>query len=632
MCGLAGWFIPAERSPGSEAMQAMTDAILHRGPDGEGQMLVTSRDGTWQAGLGHRRLSIIDLATGDQPMHYIGPDGRKLSIVFNGEVYNFQSLRDELTGAGFAFHTTSDTEVILAAHCHWGPVEAARRLSGMYAYLIWDAATDTLTIVRDRFGKKPVYAAKWRGGLAVASEIKSLLTLPDMGPTLDRTAVEHYLTYRYVPAPRTLFTGIEKLPPASVTQCRGDEIRTDIYWRPADRQVSATLPDMPADPVAGFAERLDEAVRLRMISDVPFGAFLSGGIDSSAIVALMSRHSDHPVKTFSVGFEEAEYSELKYARMIADQCKTDHTELTIRADGLMDHLPKLIRHRDAPVAEPSDIPIYLLSVEARKSVKMVLTGEGSDEILAGYPKHNAERYAARYHSLVPGFLHTSLIRPTVSALPYAFRRIKTLFQSLSEREIETRFPRWFGAMGPAERDQLLAAAASGPAPDQTPFDTETGNSPLRQLLHFDQTSWLPDNLLERGDRMTMAASLEARMPFMAHELANYVSACPESCRIQGGEDKWLLRQAMKPVLPREIIYRDKVGFRVPVNEWFRTTMRDWVMDHLTGPTSLTRDLYDGEVLKNLLDEHTSGRQNHEKLIWMLMGLELFQQEYRLGDG
>jgi asparagine synthase (glutamine-hydrolysing) len=364
-----------------------------------------------------------------------------------------------------------------------------------------------------------------------------------------------------------------------------------------------------------------------MVSDVPYGAFLSGGIDSSAVVGLMCRHSDHPVKTFSVGFAESAYSELGYAKTIADQFDTEHHELTVSQDHLMDELPALVRFRDAPVAEPSDIPIYLLSKEARKTVKMVLTGEGGDEFLGGYPKHIFERYV-RYYQCLPRILRNRLLEPVVHALPYRFRRVKTAIQTMGLENCEERMARWFGALSNRELDALfIYDPQTSPTPAGLP--PLVGNSALRKILCFDQTSWLADNLLERGDRMTMAASLEARMPFMDHELAAYVSSLPDKYRLRGMTTKWLLREAMKRLLPTSILERPKIGFRVPVNEWFRGPMKDYIYDHLTGPASRTRDYYYRPELEKILSEHIGGRQNHEKLLWCLLNLEIWHHEYAI---
>lgn len=611
-------------APGSDVLKAMSDAMLHRGPDGGGTFQAGTRDNRWNVALAHRRLAIIDLATGEQPMH--SHDGQ-LTVVFNGEIYNFQPLREELQTLGHRFATTSDTEVLLYAYAAWG-VDFVTRLRGMFAFALWDARNERLVLARDRFGKKPLYLYQEGQRLIFASEIKSLLAHPGMPRALDYQSVLDYLLYRYVPGPHTLFRDIRKLPPGSIAVWQDGTYEERSFYTPPDATAQPMEP-LPADPVNSFTSLLDDCVRMRMISDVPFGAFLSGGLDSSAVVALMSRHSDHPVNTFSVGFEESHYSELPYARQVAQQFKTRHHELLISAEHMMDDLPRLIAFRDAPVAEPADIPVYRLSTEARKTVKMVLTGEGSDEFLAGYPKHKFEPFAAAYQRSLPQFIHARLIQPLAGLLPYNLYRIKTLTAGFGIRDPQERMPRWFGALSPTERDRLTALPITPRQVDQRPFQTADDQSPLRKILYFDQTSWLPDNLLERGDRMTMAASIEARMPFMDHELAAFVSRLPDSWRIRRGEQKFILREAMRRILPHDVLNRPKVGFRLPVNEWFRGPMRHFVYDHLTGPESRTRGYYHQRELVRLLDEHSHGRQNHEKLIWMLISLELFQREYRL---
>ncbi|HYM31357.1 MAG TPA: asparagine synthase (glutamine-hydrolyzing), partial [Candidatus Cybelea sp.] len=417
MCGIAGWIARAEAAPDPEFLAAMNRTQAHRGPDGEGVFSATTRSGRHRVALGHRRLAIIDLATGDQPMY--DASGR-LAVVFNGEIYNFLDLRRELEGAGYRFRTSSDTEVLLHGWRAWGE-RMVERLRGMFAFALWDADTERLLLARDPFGKKPLYLHEAEGRVAFASEVKALLALPGVAVAADAGAVWNYLLYRYVPGPATLFRGVSKLPPGTYALWRDGRFESRRYYLPPDLTL---LPGtaVPSDAVAGFLARLDQAVRIRMVSDVPYGAFLSGGIDSSAVVALMARHSARPVVTFSVGFREARFSELAHARAIAAQFKTEHHELEIEADHLVDELPKLIRFRDAPVAEPSDIPIYLLSRRASERVKMVLTGEGSDEILAGYPKHAFEPLVAAYQAVVPAGLHRSLIEPLIDALPFAFRR------------------------------------------------------------------------------------------------------------------------------------------------------------------------------------------------------------------
>jgi asparagine synthase (glutamine-hydrolysing) len=364
-------------------------------------------------------------------------------------------------------------------------------------------------------------------------------------------------------------------------------------------------------------------VKLEMVSDVPFGAFLSGGIDSSVIVALMSRESSK-VKTFTAGFADGT-SELPHAATVAREFGTDHHEVVVSHADVAARLASLVAKRDAPISEPSDVAIHLLASEAARSVKMVLTGEGSDELLGGYPKHVAERFAPVVQRLPAAARR--LLEPLVRALPYRFRRIKTAAASLGESDRRERYVRWFGALDGAERAGLTVLGAARHDGDAPPFDAEPAASALRQILYFDQTSWLPDNLLERADRMTMAASIEARVPYLDHELAQFVSGLPDRWRVRGLTGKRILRAAAATLLPRAIIERRKVGFRVPVDAWFRGPLRNFLLDHLRGGESLTRTYYDGVVLDTLIDEHLDGRQNHDKLLWMLLNLEIWHRQY-----
>ena len=624
MCGIAGFVLSGSVTDSSALLRSMADVIAHRGPDDEGFLESQTASGDFRIGLAHRRLSIIDLSTGHQP---IGNEDGSVQIVFNGEIYNFQGLREELIARGHQFRTASDTETIVHAYEEYGD-DCVEHFRGMFAFAIWDARRERLLLARDRFGKKPLYLYEDDGSILFASEIKSLLQYPQLSVQADTDAIWEYLAYRYVPGPRTLFRNIRKLQPGCCAAWEKGQFREWSWYQPPDCGVRPDV-DLPDDPVGAFLERLEEAVSIRMVSDVPFGAFLSGGIDSSAVVGLMSRHSNLPVKTFSVGFSESQYSELRYARTIADQFKTDHHELTVSQDHLMDELPALVRFRDAPVAEPSDIPIYLLSKEAGKTVKMVLTGEGSDEFLGGYPKHVFERYASAYQVL-PAMIRAGLLEPLVQALPYRFRRAKTAIVNLGLEDWRERMARWFGALSSKERAELVAFRPTASTPlTQAMQIPVAGNTALRKILCFDQTSWLPDNLLERGDRMTMAASIEARMPFMDHELAAFVSSLPDHMRVRGRTTKWILREAMKRMLPAEILERPKVGFRVPVNEWFRGPMKSYLYDHLTGPGSRTAGYFNRPALDKILSDHVNGRQNHEKLLWCLLNLEIWHREYNI---
>jgi asparagine synthase (glutamine-hydrolysing) len=604
-----------------DTLSSMLQAIAHRGPDDEGRCHFRSAGIGHHAFLGHRRLAIIDPEGAHQPMCDAASG---LALTFNGEIYNFRQLRDELSRLGYCFTRDSDTEVLLRAYQHWGS-EVVHHLRGMFAFAIWDARNERLFLARDRFGEKPLFLYQNGNGLYFASEIKALLRVPGVTVRVNLEAVWDYLAYRYVPGPKTLFTGIRKLLPGTTATWERGKLEESRYWSAPDRSPSR-LQQPQRDAVPAFLSRLDEAVKLQMVSDVPFGAFLSGGLDSSSIVALMSRHNSK-IKTFSVGFGEDSYSELGYAAEVAAHFETQHHEIVVEYRDIIERLPQLVAFRDAPVSEPSDIPIYLLACEAARSVKMVLTGEGSDEILGGYPKHIAERIAPGYQML-PGYIRHRLIEPLAYALPYDFRRIKTAVTNLNIENWRERYVRWFGALNRSERDRLSVLRLNGaPVLDAPPFDADPRASALRRILYFDQTSWLPDNLLERGDRMTMAASIEARVPFLDHEFAAFVSSLPDDYRVRGLSGKWILREAGKQLIPERILTRPKVGFRVPVNQWFRGEMRGYLLDHLQSGSSITRAYYDGQILDGILAEHLNGRQNHEKLLWALLNLEIWHRQY-----
>ncbi|MGI9204627.1 MAG: asparagine synthase (glutamine-hydrolyzing) [Woeseiaceae bacterium] len=618
MCGITGVIADGCTGNLTPDLERMTDAIRHRGPDDEGYYQSQFADDCF-VGLGHRRLSIIDLSTGKQP---IGNEDGSVQIVFNGEIYNFRELRDELVERGHTFVTQSDTETIVHAYEEFGE-NCVEHLRGMFAFAIWDQNKEKLFLARDRFGQKPLFLFERKGLLLFASEIKALCTWPGIEPEVNESVIPDYMTYRYVPGPDTLLQGIRKLEPGSYAVWQQGQLSERRYYTPPDQKLPGKT-TIPEDPIGAFLDKLDEAVRIRMVSDVPFGAFLSGGIDSSAVVALMARHSNLPVKTFSVGFTESAYSELEYAREIATRFSTDHHELRISADDLIEELPGLIAFRDAPVSEPSDIPIYLLAKEARKTVKMVLTGEGSDEFLGGYRKHVYENYVTNYLH-IPRVLRKKLVEPVVRSLPYRFRSVKTGVANMGTESWTERMPQWFGALSVSSRSELVAIDDVGTSGDEFQFAISPGNSALRSILYFDQTSWLPDNLLERGDRMTMAASLEARMPFMDHELAEFASALPDQFRVRGRSTKWILRQAVQRLLPARIIDRPKIGFRVPVNEWFQGPMRDYLRAHLCGSDSIVRRYFHASTLDGVVDEHIRGRQNHEKLLWTLLNLEIWHR-------
>ena len=414
MCGIFGWALSAANRQTGETLARITNLMAHRGPDGAGYSLSDTADGRFQIGLGHRRLSIIDIGGGHQPMS--SADGR-FTVTFNGEIYNYIELREELLALGHRFHTTSDTEVLIEAYRAWN-VDAIRRFRGMFAFALWDAQTQELVLARDAFGKKPLFLAARPGVLLFASEIEPLVQFPGFDRTFNIEALGHYLLNRYVPGPATFFRAVEKLQPGHYAIWKAGSFSITRYFTPP---FASTVPDVASfeDAVRLFETTFDEAVQIRMRSDAPFGAYLSGGIDSSAIVATMVKHSSVPVRTFSVGFREAEYSELDHARIVADQFGTDHQEMVVEPGAFMDDWQTAVLRRGAPVSEASDIPIFMLSKLASRSVKMVLTGEGSDELMGGYPKHRAEPWVSLYQRLMPGVLHEQLVSPLYGRCPTA---------------------------------------------------------------------------------------------------------------------------------------------------------------------------------------------------------------------
>ena len=603
----------------------LADLLAHRGPDGSGHWLASTDDGRHQVGLGHRRLSIIDIDGGVQPMW---SNDKSLCLIFNGEIYNYIELRDELRTLGHIFRTESDTEVLLAAYRQWG-VTALSRLRGMFAFAVWDAREQHLVLARDPFGKKPLFIAEQADALVFGSELEPVLAFPGVDRSFDGSALAHYLLNRYVPGPSTFFRGVRKLQPGCYGVWKGGSLAISRYFTPPFGIIEPDIFDFE-EALALFEETFDDAVRIRMRSDAPYGAYLSGGIDSSAVVAAMVRHSATKIRTFSVGFQETCYSELRHARTVATHFGSNHHELVVTPDAFMEHWPAAVRHRGAPVTEPSDIPILMLSRMASQSVKMVLTGEGSDELLGGYPKHRAERWIVRYQRLVPRLVHDGLAAPLIRMLPYRFRRLKIVANAAGERDLAARMRLWFGGISAAERDVILGCTTPSEPPDGYPFSAAIGSN-VRRTLFFDQTSWLPDNLLERGDRMMMAGSIEGRMPFMDTTLARLVARFPDRFLLGRKGGKAVLRAAMDKVLPEEIVARKKVGFRVPLNEWFCGPYRNLVRDLLTSSESRISRFCDVPTLRRLVEEHIEGRQNNEKALWALANFEMFLRVFDIAE-
>ncbi|MFQ5406830.1 MAG: asparagine synthase (glutamine-hydrolyzing) [Anaerolineales bacterium] len=624
MCGICGVLNSGSQPVESERLERMTAMLQHRGPDDSG---------VWAhgpVGLGNTRLAVIDLSpAGRQPMS--DASGR-VHIVFNGEIYNFQALREQLLRTGHTFASGTDTEVILKLYLDHG-TDCLHHLHGMFALAIWDAAKRSLLLARDRLGKKPLYYYRRDNRLIFASEIKSLLEYPDVPRVLNLEAVPYYLAYGYVPAPQTIFAGIRALLPGErMTVCEGAlEIQT--YWKPALPVTEGKAEHAPElDWGARLLSGLRAAVRARMISDVPMGAFLSGGLDSSAVVALMAEASTERVQTFSIGFaDEPSYNETAQAQQVARHLGTDHREFVVdvRAAELM---PKLIWHLDQPFGDSSAIPTYLVAKLAREYVTVALTGDGGDELLAGYDRFRAARLS-EYYNKVPHAVHAALAFAG-SRLPQGtgyrnFARRFNRFVGNARKPLPERYLGWVGVMTP-DAVGALVADTSGPdlaAHFGTYFRMAANGDPLPALLDVNMRTYLPDDLLVKTDRMTMAASVEARSPFLDHQLVEIVAGMPPALKMRGKIGKYLLRQVFRDKLPAATLTQPKHGFGVPVGNWFRGRLRDYLIDNLLSARSAQRGLLRPAPLRRLVDEHLTGVRDHGHALWTLLALEIWHQVF-----
>lgn len=622
MCGIAGFTSSRQTNECHRILRAMTDSIAHRGPDGDGHYLAKPDGSNTTIALGHRRLSIIDLATGDQPLHL---DEKRYSIVFNGEIYNYVELREELKALGQTFNTASDTEVLLRAYAVWG-ADCLGKLRGMFSLAIWDSVEQVLFLARDPFGKKPLLYFRNGQDIVFASEFAALVEHPDFNNTINRNGLAQYLIWKYVPGTQTLIDGVVEVPPGHYAVWTPDDLRIARYYTVPDQITDpARTRPMNEETVKAFRAELTEAIRLRLRSDVPLGAFLSGGIDSSALVALMSQETGTAVKTFSIGFHEEEYSELWAARMIADKYKTDHHELKIAPEDFLSSIEDVTWQRGAPLSEMADVPLYYLSKLTSQHVKVVLSGEGSDELMGGYPKHWGDLYVSKYHSLTPKLADRSLDL-IAGMIPYSYRRLAILMRVAKERNFLDRQAAWFGFMEQSAAAKLCPDLFDNYVPFEWPEDRGEAEDDLARALRFDKTVWLPGTLLERGDRMTMAASIEGRMPFMDTKLCEFVSSLPREAFLNGRTGKHILRRAMADDLPDEILNKPKVGFRVPVHEWLRGRLKDYAHDMLFSAQTSLGTYCDQSQLKVLWDEHQSKTHNREKELWSLMTLEIFLRQ------
>jgi len=624
LCGICGIVNFNGKPVNSELLKKMNNLLFHRGPDDEGIYLskVQSPKSNVNVGLGVRRLSIIDLETGRQPIHN---EDKRIWIVCNGEIYNFQELKSELEKRGHKFYTKADTEIIVHLYEDYG-IDCVKYLRGMFAFAIWDERKGELFLARDRLGQKPLVYTMINGSFIFASEIKSILENPEIKKEVNLEALHCYLTYQYIPSPLTMFSGIKKLPPASTLICnvRG-KIKIKRYWNLNYRN---KLRLSEKEYCERILELLKETVKLRLISDVPLGAFLSGGIDSSAVVGIMSQLMDKPVKTFSIGFEEKDFSEIDYARTVAEYFHTEHYEFIIKPE-IMEILSKLIWYYNEPFADSSALPTYYLARETKKYVTVALNGDGGDENFAGYDRYKANKVAS-YFDRVPRPLER-IAAGIAGRLPV--RKVKRFFQPINESP-ERRNIRWHCFFNNEIKDKLYSEEMKEKLSHQDAFNymidifqKAEADDFLDKVLYTDINTYLPGDLLVKMDIATMANSLETRSPFLDHKFMEFTAQIPSRLKLKGLTSKYILKKALKDLLPKEILKRRKMGFGIPIGKWFRHQLKDYIREILLDKRSLRRGYFKREAIQQLLDEHISGRVDHGYRLWALLNLELWHRMF-----
>ncbi|HEV7475284.1 MAG TPA: asparagine synthase (glutamine-hydrolyzing) [Pyrinomonadaceae bacterium] len=624
MCGIVG-IVRSDKSDVDQALLArMCAAIRHRGPDDDGFYVKGA------AGLGMRRLAIIDLKSGQQPIHN---QDRTAWIVFNGEIYNYRALRDQLEKLGHTFYTNSDTEAIIHAYDQYG-ADCPKHLRGMFAFAIWDERTEELFLARDRVGKKPLLYADVNGEFIFGSEFSALLLHPGLSKDIDAEALHHYLSFMCVPAPLTAYRAIRKLEPGHSLRWRKGEIRIERYWQP-DFSKKIDISEQEAGERA--IEILRDAVKVRLMSEVPLGAFLSGGIDSSAVVALMSEESSAPVKTFSIGFEEQDFSELHHARRVAEHVGADHHEFIVRPDAL-EVLPILVEHYGEPYADSSAIPTYYVARETRKYVTVALNGDGGDESFAGYERYAAMRLAERYHR-IPAVLRETVMRQAFELIPSSptkrsrIRDVKRFIQAASLPKVE-RYLRWVSTFDAQAKNDLYSEdfrrqteSVSAASLLDPWFARANGSGIVDAALLADIMTYLPNDLLVKVDIATMANSLEARSPFLDHHVMEFAASLPEKFKLRGLTSKYLLKRILKKLLPAENLDRRKMGFGIPIGPWFRGQLQPFLRATLLTESALKRGLFKPEAVKQLVELHTRGERDYSHQLWTLLMLELWFQRF-----
>jgi asparagine synthase (glutamine-hydrolysing) len=632
MCGIAGFISLEPDSPRESTLRRMTSVLSHRGPDGDGHFI----DG--RAALGHRRLSIIDLGGGHQPMFN---EDENLAIVYNGEIYNHAGLRPELEKAGHRYRSHCDTETILHAWEQWGE-SSVERYRGMFAFAIWDRERRSLFCARDRLGIKPFYYFFNGKIFAFASEIKALLEHPAISADFDVENLPEYLTFGYTAGENTLFRGIRKLMPGHTLRISVDRFSPLVrqYW---DMPLTPAASDNASEPekIAELRRRLEETVRLRLMSDVPLGMFLSGGVDSSAIAAIMRRMVDGPVKTFSVGYGERQYSELEYAREVASRIGTDHHEVTVDMEDFFGALPSLVWHEDEPIAWPSSVSLFFVSRLASEHVKVVLTGEGSDELFAGYGRYKYQlwnrKWAERW-SFIPASIRRG-VRAAIASSPLlrANMRRKLAHTFLGRTpDIPSLFlDNFYGAFTAEAQTGFLGepslASRFSPYSNYLSAWEKTSRLPyLERMLYADRKTYLVE-LLMKQDQMSMAASIESRVPFLDHHLVEWACGVPGSLKLRKNESKYILKKAVEDILPSDIVYRTKMGFPTPLKSWLLDPRADFIYRAIEAPGTLVAEYLDRDAVTALLSRHRNGLEDATDRIWNLYNLQTWGNIFLRGE-
>ncbi|MEO9945205.1 MAG: asparagine synthase (glutamine-hydrolyzing) [Paraglaciecola sp.] len=624
MCGIAGFTHFLGNMGNTDTLKKMGNSIYHRGPDAGGEYIND------HVGLAHRRLAIIDLSeAGVQPM--TSHDGKYI-IVFNGEIYNYLAIRDELSAAGYPFKTHTDTEVILALYAQEGK-EMLSKLNGMFAFALWDTTSEELLIARDRVGKKPLYYLKTDTQFAFASEIKAILTLPEVPKEIRLDAVHDFFAYQYIPDPKTIFNDIHKLSPGHLMTVSNEGVKIEQYW---DVSFSNTSTKTEQELTKELFELATNRTKDRMVSDVPLGAFLSGGIDSSGVVAMMAQNSDTPVKTCSIGFDDKKYNETEFARAVAEQYHTEHHEFMVHQN-VNDSLEEIVAYFDEPFADPSLVPTYFVSELARSQVTVAIAGDGGDEVFAGYEKYTTDDIENRLRNKFPKALRKKVF-PKLSNL-FAksempiFRKAKSLFYSLSlepamgfyitNSQIEDRL--W---------QQLASKTTLQTLGDYHPskitvdaYNKADGPDHVSKILYTDMKTYLPGGILVKVDRMSMANSLEVRAPILDKDVIEFAATLPSSLKFNNGEKKYILKEAFKPVLSDDILYRKKMGFSVPLATWLRGEIKDLTEDYLFTKSSGIQQFFNMHIVEELWQQHQQNKADHSNVLWSMLMFQMWWFQY-----